>query len=147
MKQILAALGTGLLFGLGLIVSGMTNPAKVSGFLDLFGNFDPSLAFVMGGAIAVGLLAFRLAARRPVSVLGEPMRLPAARDVDRRLVLGSLTFGVGWGIGGYCPGPGVTSLATGMQEPVIFVAAMLAGMGLFELFERRQAGAQANLKA
>ncbi|KQV79874.1 transporter [Massilia sp. Root351] len=136
--QILMAWITGLLFGLGLIVSGMTNPAKVTGFLDLAGRWDPSLAFVMVGAIGVGLVAFRLAGKRSTSLLGAPMRLPTASDIDRRLVLGSLAFGTGWGLAGYCPGPALASLASGGSKPLIFTAAMLAGMALFELLERRR---------
>jgi uncharacterized membrane protein YedE/YeeE len=104
MHQIVAALA-GLLFGIGLIVSGMTNPAKVQSFLDLAGRWDPSLALVMGGAIAVGLPAFSLARRRSHSLLGDPMQLPANRRIDRRLLAGSLLFGAGWGLAGYCPGP------------------------------------------
>lgn len=123
----------GLLFGLGLILSGMSNPAKVIGFLDLAGNWDPSLGFVMAGAILVGLVAFRLARGRSVSLLGEPMQLPASRGIDRSLVLGSLTFGVGWGLAGYCPGPALASLASGGQKPLMFVLAMLAGMALYEV--------------
>jgi len=142
--HILMALITGLLFGLGLIVSGMTNPAKVTGFLDLAGRWDPSLAFVMGGAIGVGLVAFRLAGRRSVSLLGEPMRLPTASHIDRRLVLGSLAFGVGWGLAGYCPGPALASLASGGSKPLIFTAAMLAGMAIFELLERRSGSGSNN---
>lgn len=134
----LAALLAGLLFGLGLIVSGMTNPAKVLGFLDLTGNWDPSLAFVMAGALLVGTLAFRFAGKRQRAMLGAPMSLPAARDVDRRLVLGSLVFGIGWGLAGYCPGPAIASLATGASKPWLFFIAMLAGMGLFEAAERRK---------
>ena len=137
--HILSALLAGLLFGIGLIVSGMTDPAKVTGFLDLAGNWDPSLAFVMGGAILVGLFAFRFAARRPRALLGGPMLLPQATRIDRRLVLGSLVFGAGWGLAGYCPGPALASLATGGVKPLVFTLAMLAGMGLFELLERRAA--------
>jgi uncharacterized protein len=133
--QILMALIVGLVFGIGLIVSGMTNPAKVQGFLDLAGNWDPSLAFVMGGAILVGLVAFRLARNRQRSLLGEAMRLPSARHIDRRLVLGGLAFGVGWGLAGYCPGPALASLATG-GKALVFVAAMVAGMVIFEILER-----------
>jgi uncharacterized membrane protein YedE/YeeE len=136
--QAIVAFATGLVFGLGLIIAGMTDPAKVQGFLDLAGAWDPSLAFVMAGAIAVGLLAFRVAGRRQRALLGAPMRLPAARDIDRRLVLGSLTFGVGWGLAGYCPGPALASLTQG-AKPLLFVCAMLAGMLLFELFERSTA--------
>jgi uncharacterized membrane protein YedE/YeeE len=134
--QILTAFIVGLVFGIGLIVAGMTNPAKVQGFLDLAGNWDPSLAFVMGGAILVGLVAFRIAGKRERSLLGEPMRLPTATAIDRRLVLGGLTFGVGWGLGGFCPGPALASLATGGIKPIIFTVAMLAGMLAFEILER-----------
>lgn len=134
--HIVTALLVGLVFGIGLIVSGMTDPAKVIGFLDLAGAWDPSLGFVMGGAILVGALAFRLAGKRERSLLGEPMRLPTATRIDRRLVLGSLAFGVGWGLAGYCPGPALASLASGGMQPAVFTAAMLAGMAMFDLFER-----------
>lgn len=128
----------GLVFGLGLLVSGMANPAKVLGFLDLAGRWDPSLAFVMGGAIGVGWLAFFVAGRRTRSFLGAAMKLPDARRIDRRLVLGSLLFGIGWGIAGFCPGPALTGLGLGEVKALVFVLAMLAGMGLFELFERNK---------
>ena len=133
--QLLMAFIVGLVFGIGLIVSGMTNPAKVQGFLDLGGHWDPSLAFVMGGAILVGLVAFRVAGARQRSLLGEAMRLPTSNRIDRRLVLGGLAFGIGWGLAGYCPGPALASLAGG-GKPVVFSLAMVAGMALFELFER-----------
>ena len=136
--RILMALITGLVFGIGLIMAGMTNPAKVLGFLDLAGRWDPSLALVMAGAILVALPAFRVAARRRQSLLGEPMRLPTATRIDRRLVLGSLAFGAGWGLAGFCPGPALASLTTGAVQPLIFCAAMLVGMGIFELIERRR---------
>lgn len=142
MNIVINSLLAGLLFGLGLIVSGMSNPAKVLGFLDLAGRWDPSLALVMGGAVSVGLAAFAYAARLPRSLLGEPMRLPAAAPVDRRLVLGGLTFGVGWGLAGYCPGPALASLALGGSKPLLFCVAMLAGMALFELVEQRRAKAR-----
>jgi len=134
----LASLLAGLVFGLGLIVSGMANPAKVLGFLDLAGHWDPSLAFVMAGAIAVGAIAFAVANRRAVSILGAEMRLPSARHIDRRLVLGSVLFGIGWGVAGFCPGPALVSLGMGEPKALVFVAAMLVGMGAFELFERRK---------
>ncbi|QNA88698.1 YeeE/YedE family protein [Massilia sp. Dwa41.01b] len=134
--QIVAALLVGLVFGLGLIVSGMTDPSKVVGFLDLAGNWDPSLAFVMGGAILVGTIAFAFAGKRERSLLGATMRLPTATQVDRRLVLGSLAFGAGWGLAGYCPGPALASLASGGMKPLIFTLAMLAGMALFEVLDR-----------
>ena len=128
----------GLVFGLGLIVSGMANPAKVLGFLDLAGAWDPSLAFVMGGAIAVASLAFAVARQRTLSMLGATMKLPTSRDIDRRLVIGSLLFGIGWGVAGFCPGPGLVALGMGEAKALVFVVAMLAGMGLFELIEWRK---------
>jgi len=134
--QIVMACIAGLVFGIGLIVAGMTNPAKVQAFLDLAGDWDPSLAFVMGGAILVGLPAFRLAGKRERSLLGDAMHLPAATRIDRRLVLGSLGFGAGWGLAGFCPGPALASLAAGGVKAWIFSAAMLAGMIVFELLER-----------
>lgn len=127
----------GLLFGWGLLISGMTDPAKVLGFLDLSGAWDPSLAFVMGGAILVGLAAFAIAKKRTHSFLGAVMQLPTARDIDRRLVLGSLTFGAGWGIAGFCPGPGLVAIGVGEPKAVLFVAAMIGGMALFEILDRR----------
>ena len=133
---IVSALLSGLLFGIGLIVSGMTDPSKVTGFLDLAGKWDPSLAFVMGGAIIIGSLLFPFATKRERSVLGSPMQLPTATTIDRRLVLGGLTFGVGWGLAGYCPGPALASLTHSGAKPWVFVFAMLAGMALFELTER-----------
>ena len=134
--QMVMALLAGLVFGLGLIISGMTDPSKVIGFLDVAGKWDPSLAFVMGGAILVGILAFRFAATRQQAILGGPMRLPTARHIDLRLVLGALAFGAGWGLAGYCPGPALASLATGGSKPLIFTIAMLAGMAIFEIRER-----------
>jgi len=140
--SIVSALIVGLLFGIGLIVAGMTNPAKVQGFLDLAGNWDPSLALVMGGAILVGLVAFRFAGKRERSLLGEAMRLPTATQIDRRLVLGGLAFGAGWGLAGFCPGPALASLTTGGSKALLFSGAMLAGMLVFEILERRVAAAR-----
>ena len=137
--HVVASFAAGLVFGFGLILSGMANPAKVLGFLDLAGAWDPSLAIVMAGAIAVGIFAFALARKRTVSYLGLEMRLPTARRIDRRLVGGSVVFGIGWGIAGFCPGPGLVALGMGEWKAVVFVAAMIAGMGLFELLERRPA--------
>lgn len=134
---VIASLLSGLVFGLGLILSGMANPAKVLSFLDLAGPWDPSLALVMCGAIAVGVLAFLVAKNRVTSFLGAEMKLPNARHIDRRLVLGSLLFGVGWGIAGFCPGPALVALGMGERKALVFVAAMLLGMGIFELLERR----------
>lgn len=138
---VFASLLAGLVFGLGLIVSGMADPAKVLGFLDLGGAWDPSLAFVMAGAIAVGALAFAVAKRRTVSFLGATMKLPTSRDIDRRLVIGSVLFGIGWGVAGFCPGPGLVSLGMGEVKALVFVVAMLVGMGVFELLEHRRQAA------
>lgn len=142
-----AALVAGLAFGLGLIVAGMSNPAKVLAFLDLAGAWDPSLALVMAGAIAVGAGAFALMRRRTRSLLGSPMRLPTARAINRRLVLGSLVFGIGWGLAGICPGPALVLAGFGLAKGWIFLVAMLAGNGVFEIFEavnRRSNAGRAN---
>jgi len=133
----------GLLFGLGLLLSGMTDPAKVLGFLDLFGTLDPSLAFVMGGAIAVGFFAFALARKRTTNFLGGALHLPKATQIDKRLVLGGLTFGAGWGLAGFCPGPGIVSMASGEVKAAVFVAAMVVGMVLYEVAERTRHRPQA----
>lgn len=134
--QILIAFIAGLIFGLGLIVSGMADPSKVLNFLDLSGNWDPSLAFVMGGAICVGVIAFYFAKKRQKSLLGDPISLPTNTRIDRRLVFGSLVFGIGWGLAGYCPGPALVSLTSGNSKTIVFVIAMLAGMAIFEVLER-----------
>ena len=139
--NVLAALLAGLVFGFGLIVSGMANPVKVLGFLDLAGAWDPSLALVMGGAIGVGVVAFAVARQRTTSVLGLDMKLPSARHIDARLVAGSVLFGAGWGVAGFCPGPALVALGAGHVKAAVFVLAMLAGMGLFELLENRKASA------
>ncbi len=124
----LSGLLVGILFGLGLILSGMTNPAKVAGFLDLAGSWDPSLALVMGGAILIGLPAFYLAKQRSHSLLGGEISLPDNRQIDRELIAGAIVFGIGWGLSGYCPGPALTSLLTGGLEPVIFTLGMVGGI-------------------
>lgn len=136
MRSFFVALFVGLLFGIGLIVSDMNNPAKVLGFLDLAGAWDPSLALVMGGALIVGLLAFSFAGAMRKPLLGDEMCLPTATKVDRRLVVGALIFGAGWGLAGFCPGPALVSIAVGGTKPLLFSAAMLAGMIVFELLER-----------
>jgi uncharacterized protein len=125
----------GLVFGLGLIASGMSNPAKVLGFLDLAGAWDPSLAFVMAGAIAVGALTFFATRKRTRSLLGVEMKLPKADQIDRRLLIGSSLFGIGWGLAGFCPGPALVALGMGEIKALVFVISMIAGMGAFELFE------------
>jgi uncharacterized membrane protein YedE/YeeE len=134
--NILISFVVGLIFGLGLIVSGMGNPAKVLGFLDLAGNWDPSLMFVMGGAITVGVIAFGFAGRRTTSLLGDPMQMPTARQIDKRLVVGSAVFGIGWGLAGICPGPAFVLLGVGSVKSIVFVSALLAGMALFETYKR-----------
>ncbi|WP_417566701.1 DUF6691 family protein [Marinobacter sp.] len=141
MKYSLASLFAGLLFGFGLIVSGMANPEKVLGFLDIAGLWDPSLAFVMGGAILVGVFAFAVARKRTLSFLGFNMKLPSHTHIDKRLVLGGLLFGVGWGIAGFCPGPGLVALGAGETKAAVFVTAMVAGMVIFEVIERNRAKA------
>ncbi len=134
----LSAFVAGLIFGIGLLLAGMANPAKVLGFLDLAGAWDPSLALVMVGAIGVAMLPFTWARRQSRSLLGAAMQLPQKRELDRRLILGSLVFGIGWGIAGICPGPGVAILLTGHWQALLFVAAMLAGMLLFTVLERQR---------
>ena len=125
---------SGLVFGIGLILAGMTEPLKVKGFLDLAGAWDPSLALVMGGAIALGAVAFARARRRDRSWTGAPIEIPANRTIDRRLVTGGVLFGIGWGIGGFCPGPALVALGSGVGSAGIFVAAMLVGMVLHDKF-------------
>jgi uncharacterized membrane protein YedE/YeeE len=132
----LGAFAAGLVFGFGLIVSGMTDPSKVTGFLDLAGRWDPSLAFVMVGAIFVGMAGYALARKRTASFLGGAMHLPTGRQIDRRLVLGSLVFGAGWGLAGFCPGPAIVSLGAGYDKAAAFIVAMLAGMAIYEIMER-----------
>jgi len=132
----LLALAAGLVFASGLIVSGMVNPAKVLGFLDVAGRWDPSLAVVMLASLPVAGAAFALARRRGATLLGAPLHLPSARDIDAPLVLGSLTFGVGWGLAGLCPAPALLVLGSGRMEGLLFVAAMLAGMLVHRLVER-----------
>lgn len=133
----LSEFAVGLLFGLGLLLSGMTDPGKVLGFLDLAGAWDPSLALVMGGAIAVGIFAFGSAKKRTTSFLGGALHLPTARDIDKRLIIGGLLFGAGWGLAGFCPGPGIVTMATGEPKAAVFVVAMIAGMLVFQFTDRK----------
>ena len=134
--NLFSAFAAGLVFGVGLILSGMTDPGKVIGFLDVFGNWDPSLALVMGGAILVGLFAFALAQRRTMTFFGGAMHLPHNRDIDNRLVGGSLVFGIGWGLAGFCPGPALVSFGSGQDKAAVFVAAMLGGMLIYAAADR-----------
>lgn len=136
MTQMLVALLSGLIFGLGLIASGMADPAKVLAFLDLAGRWDPSLAFVMAGAIGVALLPFRQAGRRSQSWLGADLPPPPSGRIDRRLLLGSALFGIGWGLSGFCPGPGLLGLGAAYRPAFVFVLAMLLGMIAFELLPK-----------
>jgi uncharacterized membrane protein YedE/YeeE len=126
--QIVIALLSGVIFGAGLAVSGMVNPAKVLNFFDIAGTWDPSLIFVMAGALAVTMTGYRLARRRPSPVFAPTYHLPSANEIDARLIGGSALFGLGWGLSGFCPGPAIASLTTLSTEPVIFIIAMLAGM-------------------
>ncbi|WP_018151521.1 DUF6691 family protein [Leeia oryzae] len=134
--RFLVAFLTGILFGLGLIIAGMANPTKVQAFLDLAGVWDPSLMLVMGGAIPVASIGYFLAKRRGKSILGDVLSIPAARHVDRGLLLGSLLFGTGWGLTGICPGPALLLPAFHLSQGLSFLLAMLAGMAIFELFSR-----------
>ena len=136
MGRNLAALLAGLIFGLGLIISEMVNPAKVLAFLDLFGNWDPSLAFVMGGALIVTAIGYRLAWTREKPVFAERFQVPGNRQIDTRLALGAVLFGIGWGLVGLCPGPAISALTFGGTPVLVFLAAMGAGMAAFEFFDR-----------
>jgi uncharacterized membrane protein YedE/YeeE len=131
--QIMTAFVTGLIFGLGLILSEMTNPAKIIGFLNIFGNWDPSLVLVMLGAITVTAVSFKLTKSRQQTFFGQQIKLPKSSNIDRRLITGSLIFGVGWGLVGYCPGPVLASVLLGGYQPLIFAISMLIGMGAFEV--------------
>jgi uncharacterized protein len=128
MRTALAALISGLLFGAGLAISQMTNPAKVLAFLDIAGDWDPSLAFVMAGAVAVSFVAFRIMKGRPAPMLGGTFQIPGRRDIDLRLVVGAVLFGIGWGLVGLCPGPAITATVSGKGDVFLFLAAMLVGM-------------------
>ncbi|CNL98670.1 DUF6691 family protein [Yersinia proxima] len=133
--NLLFSLLAGLVFGLGLIVAGMANPAKVLGFLDIGGLWDPSLALVMAAAVLVAALGFGWSKKRQTSLLGQPLQLPTPTRIDRRLIGGSMLFGIGWGLAGICPGPALVLLGAGMNKGIIFAAAMVAGMAIFSVIE------------
>ena len=143
MKRLIVALGSGVIFGVGLTLSQMIDPIKVLNFFDVFGNWDPSLAFVMMGALAVTFIAFRFILNRSAPILESKFRLPTRTDIDKKLILGAVLFGVGWGLSGYCPGPAVANLGSGFLSPVIFFSALLAGFLLHKLlFESSSATAE-----
>ena len=127
----------GLIFGLGLLISGMTDPGKVQGFLDLAGAWDPSLAFVMGGGVMVGWIGFSVAKKKATSLSDTPFQWPEMTQIDRPLVLGSLIFGLGWGLAGFCPGPALVAMASGNDKALVFVVAMLVGMVIYGCFKKR----------
>ena len=136
LKTILFAFIAGLIFGLGLILAGMANPAKVLGFLDVAGTWDPSLAFVMAGAIMIGFVTFLLAKKRTQSFLGLPMQMPTNQLIDKKLVFGSALFGIGWGLAGICPGPGIVLLGAGETKGLVFVFALVLGVLIFRVINR-----------
>lgn len=139
-RLVLAALASGALFGLGLAMSGMTDPERILGFLDVAGDFDPALLFVLGGAVTTTSALFRLVLRRANPVLADAFRMPTRREIDVRLLAGAALFGIGWGIAGYCPGPALAGLGVGSHEALWFVPAMLAGMAAHRWFERSFGG-------
>lgn len=135
--RILSAFAIGLIFGLGIALSGMINPAKVLNFFDLAGTWDPSLAFVMGGALAVAIPGYWIVLRRPAPVMGPRFQLPDTRVIDRRLLLGSATFGVGWGIAGFCPGGALPALGTGRLDVIVFIASLILGLLIARFLQQR----------
>lgn len=136
MLKNLSALLAGLIFGLGLTISQMVNPAKVLGFLDLLGNWDPSLAFVMGGGLVVTFIGYRLVLRRPKPIADLNFQIPQKKEIDTKLAIGAVLFGIGWGLVGLCPGPAIAALTIGGTPALIFLAAMIGGMVLFEAYQR-----------
>ena len=136
MGRILAALIAGIVFGLGLVISQMTNPEKVLAFLDIFGNWDPSLSFVMGGAVITTTLGYHIVLKRPKPIADSEFHLPQKTTLDRRLIIGAVLFGIGWGLVGLCPGPAIAALSFGGMPILVFFAAMAAGMVVFEGFSR-----------
>ena len=139
MKKLILIYLIGLVFGLGISISGMANPAKVINFFDVAGSWDPSLIFVMGGAVSVAFLGYRLVLRRPAPAWGKGFNLPGTRQIDARLIGGSLVFGIGWGIAGFCPGGALPALGTGRVEVIIFVAALVAGVLIAKALQKASA--------
>lgn len=137
MKSSIAALTVGFIFAIGLGLAGMTNPENVVSFLDIFGRWSASLVFVMGGALIVHTILFRLIVRRPSPLFAAKFQVPNRKDIDKRLVLGAVLFGLGWGLAGYCPAPAITSVASLSSSPIIFVLSMLSGMILFLTLEKK----------
>ncbi len=137
MRENLVALGTGTLFGLGLGISQMIDRERVLGFLDITGNWDPTLAFVMGGAVLVTLITFRFVLKQPHPVFGSKFYVPTLKEVDRKLLIGAAIFGIGWGIGGYCPGPAIASIPLGMANTFVFLVAMVVGSVIYQVLSPR----------
>lgn len=136
-------LALGLLFGIGLVVSGMSDPAKVQNFLDLLGTWDPSLAFVMGGAVVTAFVGYRLVFKRPKPVASASFHLPAGTAIDRRILIGPTIFGIGWGLGGFCPGPALTAMTLGATGAYAFLPMMFLGMWLARMVAARKTAAAA----
>lgn len=135
---IIIALVSGILFGLGLLLAGMGNPAKILAFLDITGNWDPSLLVTMAVAMVISSIAFQLVKKRKTSVLNCPLQIPTSKVIDKKLVIGSVLFGLGWGLGGICPGPAILLTGMGLTQGILFALAMIAGMAIFQLFQRTE---------
>ena len=135
---IIIALVSGILFGLGLLLAGMGNPAKILAFLDITGNWDPSLLVTMAVAMVISGIAFQLVKKRKTSVLNCPLQIPSSNVIDKKLVIGSVLFGLGWGLGGICPGPAILLTGMGLTQGILFALAMIAGMAIFQLFQRTE---------
>ena len=135
---IIIALVSGILFGLGLLLAGMGDPAKILAFLDVTGNWDPSLLVTMAVAMVISGIAFQLVKKRKTSVLNCPLQIPTSKIIDKKLVIGSVLFGLGWGLGGICPGPAILLTGMGLTQGILFTLAMIAGMAIFQLFQRTE---------
>ncbi|WBM59857.1 YeeE/YedE family protein [Providencia sp. PROV188] len=135
---IIIALVSGILFGLGLLLAGMGNPAKILAFLDITGNWDPSLLVTMAVGMVISGIAFQLVKKRKTSVLNCPLQIPTSKVIDKKLVIGSVLFGLGWGLGGICPGPAILLTGMGLTQGILFALAMIAGMAIFQLFQRTE---------